>query len=209
MEKEKITSGEVKGELVSRNLRDIIDRLRKPVGEQEKKEIIANFFRAIENALEAKGIFIEEDIGEIYKDIFQHAGGLLVRREAIDRVVDLLFLGKGIKISGQEHGGGNSAVVSDEGIKIAMAEGQTDPGIISLMFLSKNNLQIEDCPADPLRPNRQFCRRTTGEISKDNLKYLIFRIPKQYFPQDEVLPEEEEDRFIFRGIDFREFKKSA
>lgn len=168
----------------------------------EKKELISDFWQKFEEYLESRHIFIIKEVGEIYKNIFQNPQKLLTRRESIQKVMGLLIANKQIEISGEKYRGGNAAVPTPEGIKIAMAEGQTDPGIISLMFFDKKGLNIRDCPAEELRlrSNRKFCKRATGAIKPEDLKYLIFRIPRQYFPEKKLLSEEGEDKFIFRGV---------
>lgn len=164
---------------------------------------------------------IEKDIGtkfvsnvnELYKSM--QAENCLVRTERLSRVLETVELESPLVISDEnEEHFANAVIPSIEGIKIALSEGLA-PGPVRIMVgfgktiigFKTENVLVEEInfSESEIRDSaeRKFlCRHVTGKLSKEDIRYIVMRIPSTLI-QEKYLTDNEKTKkpkFIFRGM---------
>jgi hypothetical protein len=132
-------------------------------------------------------------------------------------VLEAVELGKPLHISDETDSHYANAVVPvSEGIKIAFGEGEA-PGPVRVMVgfgktligfktdhLSVSEIDFSESEIRDARERKYLCRHVSGDLKREDIRYLILRIP--YAIMDPVrLTDEERKRtrpFVFRGVRF-------
>lgn len=169
------------------------------------------------------GIFYE-DIGAMYPLVDER---ILVRRENVETAMLSLLEGEDITIDPKglypnvawwdvAHG--------SEGLKNAFLEGRAHMnGVVTVLGFKPSDMlavvdqkDIPDEPgvfhgADGADLDRRFVASAHGTVTRNDLRFAIFRFPYQYFPEAEMTDDELEGgdknpqgklQFIFRGVYF-------
>jgi hypothetical protein len=190
---------------------------------KEYKRRAIEAFKDLQNFIISSGGQEVKDVNEIYKK-YQKSNSelLIVRREDPEKLMALLnnvninlsFDPKVVGERGNKYANcaiwpyGKNAVA---GIKNAFLEGRGMAGpIVSLMAVKQqsNNIKIEK-PENSLLEvgdiTREAVRIASGIIEKKNLEFIIIRIQKEYFPEEQLNESEktnEKIQQIFRAFSF-------
>jgi hypothetical protein len=153
------------------------------------------------------------DVSGLYLGMAQNK--CLARIERLSRVLKTIEEDEPMRIGEAEEHYANAVIPEPEGIKIAYAEGQAPGPVRSMIAFGKTligfkteNMQVDsiEYSSDDLRDGQKrniLCRHVSGDLRKEDIKYLIIRIPKNLVDL-EVLTKEEvetESTFIFRGVE--------
>ncbi|NCT54493.1 hypothetical protein GW758_00865 [Candidatus Falkowbacteria bacterium] len=165
----------------------------------------------------------EEDVSSIYRNYLSKNGKpLIVRREDPEKVVrlienediDLSFDPKVVADRGDKYA--NCAiwphgVNPTAGMQNAFLEGRGMAGPLVTMMASRQNSQhnlIED-PKDKMlntgNINRESVRIVSGQIKKEDLEFIIVRLPKKFLSPEKLSEEEKNNNLkeVFRGFTFK------
>ncbi len=152
------------------------------------------------------------EVSQLYEEM--HNKDLLARVEKIKNVIECMANHKPINVGDEDHHYANSVTTDKEGLRIAMAEAEAIGPVRLLLGLDLNALigftndhikvtEIDDDQFD-LRDTslrKAHCRHIVGEIHFEDIKYVVLRIPRNLFPDNELTKEETTSKspFIFRG----------
>ncbi|MBU6232011.1 MAG: hypothetical protein KGI45_01890 [Patescibacteria group bacterium] len=178
--------------------------------EEFLQEKIGVLLRSIE---EDTGYSFESDVGKFYNDMKRE--NCLVRVERLSRVLETVEMEQPLTISDEDESHYANAVIPEtEGIKIALSEGQA-PGPIRIVVgfgktiigfksdhLKVDEIDFSETDTRDAQERRYLCRHVTGELDKDDIRYLIIRIPSHLVSEDLMTETEKKRRlpFIFRGM---------
>jgi hypothetical protein len=176
----------------------------------ELKPLIKEFLNHLQTDLHWE---LSSDVTSLYNEMSKE--DLLARVGSIKRAINCLAKGSPIVVGVGEDHYANSVTTDVEGLRIAMAEATSIGPVRLLMGLdlkamigfTKEHLsvkEISDNEFDLRDTNlrKVYCRHIDGEIHKEDIKYVVMRIPKHLFPQEELSPEELKtpSQFVFRGV---------
>lgn len=175
----------------------------------------------LEALRDSEGIYFD-DIGLMYPLIKER---VLVRRENVETVMHNLLESKDINIDPKglypnvawwdiAHG--------SEGLKNAFLEGRAQlNGVVAVVGFKPSDMlavvdqkDIPDEPgvfrgADGADLDRRFVASAHGTVSRDDMRFAVFRFPYHYFPENEMMDTEIEGgdknpngklQYIFRGV---------
>lgn len=172
----------------------------------------------IDLIVQETGHSLNEDVSEIYEGMKKE--NCLVRVEQLSRVLSAIELGEKISIGHKaEAHYANSVIPDDEGIKLALAEGQAPGPIRTMVSFGKtlvgfktDNLSVSEVDyiseADIYRDEtmrRQVCRHVEGDISKEDIRFMVMRIPRHLLDEEHLTDEEKSEAdmpFVFRAMKF-------
>ena len=173
------------------------------------RENLGLMLRSIEEDL---GIKLVSDVGKLYDGM--QLDNCLVRVERLSRVLETVELQSPLKISEEnEQHYANAVIPNPDGIKIALSEGQA-PGPMRIMVgfgktiigFKTDNISVEEIEFDEsdirdAKERRYLCRHVSGELSKDDIRYLVMRIPFSFVKEEYLTDLEKRDQpqFVFRG----------
>lgn len=207
----------------------------------EKPELIEKQSKSIELAKQLESTyepeFLKKHLGELLDLIEIETGNhflkevdpiydgmkadnCLVRVEQLSRVLEAIELGSSYEIGhkGENHYA-NAVIPEEKGIKLALAEGQAQGPIRTMVSFGKtiigfktDNLMVSevDFVSDTAgfrdeNERKYICRHVEGTVNKEDIKYMVMRIPRHLLNDDRLSKEELEDpdvSFIFRGVKF-------
>lgn len=164
------------------------------------------------------GTEFQEEVDTIYEDM--KAENCLVRVEQLSRILETVELNKDLPIGHNAETHYANAVIPEEaGIKLALAEGQAPGPIRAIMSFGKSligfktdNLEVSEVDFIPdaagIRDEQErkfVCRHVEGTLTKEDIKFLVIRIPKhlldeQHLSQEEIA--EKDFPFVFRATKF-------
>lgn len=155
---------------------------------------------------------LSPDVTSIYNEMSKD--NLLARVENIESVIECIDSDKPISVGSIDKHYANSVAAVPDGLRIAMAEADAPGPVRLLIGLEAKSLigfkgdhlevnEIDDNEFDLRDTNlrKAYCRHISGEIRREDIKYLVLRIPRKLIPEEELLPEEEAKPapFVFRG----------
>lgn len=159
-----------------------------------------------------------KEVDSIYDGM--KADNCLVRVEQLSRVLEALELNSSYEIGhkGENHYA-NAVIPEEKGIKLAFAEGQAQGPIRTMVSFGKTiigfkteNLEVSevDFVSDTAgfrdeNERKYICRHVEGTVTKEDIKYMVMRIPRHLLDDDRLTREELENpeiSFIFRGTKF-------
>jgi transcriptional antiterminator Rof (Rho-off) len=164
------------------------------------------------------GARFETEADTIYKNMERE--NCLVRVEQLSRILKTVELDDDLPIGHNAETHYANAVIPDErGIKLALAEGQAPGPIRVLMSFGKSligfktdNLQVTEVDYVPdaagirdEQERRYVCRHVEGTLKKQDIKFLVIRIPKHLLDEQHLTQEELEEKdfpFVFRATHF-------
>jgi hypothetical protein len=177
------------------------------------RPLVAEFLDTAEHEL---GISFTDDVSRIYTEMSREQ--LLARVERISRIASCLERGESIGVGSVEDHYANSVTPDPEGLRIAMAEADA-PGPLRIMVgldlkamvgFKNDHVEVHEIEDDAfdLRDTSlraAYCRHVVGEIYRDDIRYLILRIPRQLFPAERLLEAERKTPtpFVFRASKLR------
>jgi len=187
-----------------------------------ERQLIKNIFLGMEDALNGAGAKEVVDVNEIYRRF--KGERLILRRDDPRLLVQNIVNDKDYEINFDEKVGYEYANCVEwntldgiNGLQNTFIEGWAQLGGIVAVVGFKKGKDLElKTPDDNFKEffklNRDLVRIGQGKVSNDNIKFVIFRIPEDRFPENE-LTEQEEERiddceekgkkcFIFRGFEF-------
>lgn len=180
----------------------------------EDEEILKKKLPELLDSMEEDlGLEFTNDVKRLYLEMEKEK--CLIRVENLSEVLGVIEEDKTLHISDiNETHYANAVIPVPEGIKIAFSEGQA-PGPIRLAIafgktiigFKTDHITVDeiDFNKDDVRGSgeRKFlCRHVVGDLKRDDICYLIMRIPRPLFTE-EYLDEDEKDgksQFIFRGL---------
>jgi len=154
-----------------------------------------------------------ENIAEIYKGM--RSENCLARVERLSRVLETVELKTPLHISDEDETHYANAVIPlPEGIKIAFSEGQAPGPVRAVVGFGKTiigfkteNLSVSEIDFEgnnfQNHGERKFlCRHVSGDLNKDDIRYIVIRIPTNLMPETHLSEEEKTKKlpFIFRGL---------
>ncbi|MDD5464153.1 MAG: hypothetical protein PHP62_03315 [Candidatus Moranbacteria bacterium] len=168
---------------------------------EEEKNVYYSMFRDyfLENGAKE---YIEWGVklGEISKA----ETGILVRRESPDKVANMVKKHESLSIKFSTYGvQPNAAVLGDDlsGLRIALAGGFGKVGkgsvVFTLGFKSSPSMQITNLPNGEYLQfqgkERMLTKMIAGEVPFENIRFILMRMPKSFFPE-KYLTESESER---------------
>ncbi len=200
-------------------LLDIVEKLETLANSKEydpqeivewSRELVSDLLQHIETDLQLK---LSEDVNEVYRKMNQE--NLLARVESVKRIVECLTHETPIEVGIGDNHYANSVTADLEGLRIAMAEAETFGPVRLLVGLDLKALvgftndhvevsEIDDNEFD-LRDTalrKAYCRHLDGEIHKEDIRYVVLRIPRKVFPNSLLndFEKKQQTPFIFRSI---------
>jgi hypothetical protein len=172
----------------------------------------------LESMEQDMAVHFQDEVDSLYEGMKND--NCLVRVEQLSRVLEAIELNSNYEIGhrGESHYA-NAVIPEERGFKLALAEGQAQGPIRTIVSFGKtiigfktDNLEVTevDFVADTAGvrdeyERRYICRHVEGTITKDDIKYLVMRIPRHLLDEKHMNQEEREDvdaPFIFRGLKF-------
>lgn len=157
----------------------------------------------------------KEEIDTIYEDMKKEK--CLVRVEQLSRILETIEHNKDLPIGHNAETHYANAVIPEEaGIKLALAEGQAPGPIRAIMSFGKSligfktdNLEVKEVDYVPdaagvrdEQERKYVCRHVEGTLKKEDIKFLVIRIPKHLLDDEHLKEDEKEDNgfpFVFRA----------
>lgn len=164
------------------------------------------------------GAEFQEEVDAIYEEMKEEK--CLVRVEQLSRILETVELNKDLPIGHDAETHYANAVIPEEaGIKLALAEGQAPGPIRAIMSFGKSligfktdNLEVSEVDFIPdttgIRDEQErkyVCRHVEGTLKKDDIKFLVIRIPKHLLDEKHLSQEEISEKdfpFVFRATKF-------
>lgn len=155
------------------------------------------------------------DVASIYRGMQKEE--CLARVEKLSRVLGAVELGELIHISDENESHYANAVLPElEGLKIAFAEGQAPGPVRSMVAFGKtvvgfktDNLKVDQVEFDGtnfqnVKERRYLCRHVSGDLRKEDIRYMVLRVPTHMMPEEHLSEPEKAKKapFTFRGIQF-------
>lgn len=184
-------------------------RLREVKDPSLRREAVA---RIVADAVEAARVIggeYFEDVDELYR---QYAvADTLVRRDDPARLLDVAVDAEPYVVSfagKQPFANGAAFGPRGEGMANALLEGFSGDVVAAVVGFDGGSVDAQTVPDAGItkrRPggaslSRAYVRAISGTVAPDDLRFIILRIPKAFFPDDQLRPEEEERTHILRGI---------
>lgn len=184
-------------------------RLSPEVLREKSKELVEELVDHLESDL---GLELSADVTTYYEEMAREH--LLARVEDIARVMECIEKDAPIAVGSSDKHYANSVTADQEGLRIAMAEAEALGPVRLLIGLDVKTLigfkgdhlevsEIDDNEMDirDTQLRKAYCRHVNGEIHKDDIKYLVMRIPTKLFPQERLSEAERQapSPFVFRG----------
>ena len=157
-------------------------------------------------------VFVEPD--QVYSEMEKE--NCLARVERLSRVLQTVELNQELRISDETETHYASAVIPNhKGIQIAFAEGQAPGPIRTVVAFGKtiigfrtDNLHVEkiEFNESEIRDTQErnyLCRHVTGKLHKNDIRYVVMRIPRQMLDENHLTDEEKQEPnlpFIFRAF---------
>jgi len=175
------------------------------------REHVEEFF---ENLKEKFDIELESDISSLYEGMRNE--NCLARIDALSRIVKVLETNEPASMGNEEietHYA-NAVIPESEGIKLAFAEGQA-PGPVRMLIgfgktlvgFKTDHLEVSEIDFSETDPRntaerKYLCRHVSGELTKDDIRYVVMRMPRNVVPEAVLSDEEKTDgsMFVFRGF---------
>lgn len=158
-------------------------------------------------------LVLSDDINTLYAEM--NSQNLLARVESVKRVVECLAHDMPITVGeGGEHYA-NSVTADAEGLRIAMAEAEAIGPVRLLMGLdlkalvgfTNDHVKVSEIAENEfdLRDTalrHAYCRHLEGSIQKEDIRYMVMRIPRSVFPREMMsdIERKQPSAFIFRGV---------
>lgn len=179
-------------------------------------EIKDKLAELLENIEKDTGTRFSHEVSVFYKSM--QSEQCLARIERLSRVLEATTLNKPLPISEEtESHYANAVVPETEGLKIAFSEGQA-PGPIRTVVgfgktligfktdhLSVTGVKFDDRELRDVATRKRLCRHVVGNLEKNDIRYLVMRIPFNLLPEKHLTQNElaKKPSFIFRGLEFR------
>lgn len=156
---------------------------------------------------------LTENVTSLYQEMNRE--NLLARVESVKRVIECLAEDKPIEVGKGEEHYANSVTSDLEGLRIAMAEAEAlgpvrllvGLDLKALVGFTNDHVEVSEIDENEfdLRDTtlrRAYCRHLKGEIHKEDIKYMVMRIPRGVFPVQYLndLERKQPSSFIFRGV---------
>lgn len=185
-------------------------------------EVCEQAYKDITGFIINNGGEFETDVTKIYRQFGNsHDTPLIVRRDDPEKVLALseghdIELAFDPKVTGE---GGEKYVNCSiwpygrdyvSGIRTSFNEGRSSAGPIVMMIgvsQNANNNKIEETDASALSVGdiqREAVRIVSGSLKKEDLKFILIRVPIGYFPNENLTDDERKPGVtqIFRGFTF-------
>lgn len=176
----------------------------------ESKVLIRELLEHLQSDLHFE---LSSDITALYHHMAEE--NLLARVENATRVIECVAFDKPISVGSEDRHYANAVTAQPEGLRIAMAEADTLGPVRLLVGLDVKALvgfkndhlsvsEIDDMEDDirNVALRKTQCRHVAGEIRKEDIRYMVMRIPRRFFPEENMSDEEIKLRtnFVFRGV---------
>ncbi len=177
--------------------------------EKQSKDLVEQLLSHLDSDLHME---LSSDVTAIYSEMSNE--NLLARVEKIVNVVKCLAEGSPIIVGKNDHHHANSVTADPIGLRIAMAEADAigplrllvGLDVKSLVGFKHDHVSVTEIDHDEFDVRdtmlrEALCRHIKGEIHREDIRYVIIRIPRHLFPKEMLLKDETETRsqFIFRG----------
>jgi len=183
------------------------------------REMAKTTYQEMEEFFSESGLTMTDDVSSIYRYYINNNLPLIVRRDDPERAVNLVY-DEPIKLSFDPN------VVGDrgdkyancalwpyganpvEGIKNAFLEGKSAAGPVVTMLAFKQNsdtMTVEEPIGKMMQVgdlSRGSVKILSGEINRSDLKFIIVRMPRKFFPEEKLSAAEKQNSQpqIFRGF---------
>lgn len=175
------------------------------------KEILGEVLNHLKNDL---GINLSPNIADLYEEMEKQ--DILLRAENLIKIIESLEKHTPLAFGTSEDHYANAVVPSQEGLSIALAEGEA-PGPIKILIgfniksligfdptdFQIHSIESNDPNIDPRDQEKRLknCRHVSGNLPPEQIKYLVLRAPRATFPDNHLTNEEKNasSSFIFRG----------
>jgi hypothetical protein len=177
---------------------------------EEIKEKLGLLLKMIEQDLHVEFV---SNVALIYNGM--QSEDCLVRTEQLSRVLESIEFGVPLHISDDTDSHYANAVLPvPEGIKIAFSEGRA-PGPIRAAIgfgktiigfktdhISVSEIDFQESEIRDYKERKHLCRHVSGDLKKEDIRYLVMRIPSHFLEEKYLTSEEKnkKSKFIFRGF---------
>ncbi|GEM_PF-4176954 len=187
---------------------ELLQQLRDAKDLPARKELVSALYTRLEAWLSECGTKLSSEVQKIYHAMSRELpSDLLVRQESLDVVAKVLVENMLHELlptrDGVTYANAACFGAQGEGLDIAFSEGRAGRGgFVALLGFNPRGLDVKEVPPPQcdLR-DRTMCRSVTGSMTRDRVKYIVVRIPRNLFPEDRLTPEELERDvgYIFRA----------
>ena len=173
------------------------------------KENLPLFLQKLEDTL---GVKLTNDVGELYAHMQEEH--CLGRIESISRVVAAIEKDISFAIGEGDRHYANAVIPDTEGIRLAFGEGQA-PGPVRIMIgfgktlvgfktdhILVSSVEFSDDDPRDVEHRAYLCRHVDGRLSKEDIRTVVMRIPKNFMEKGMFFEGEKEavTPFVFRGF---------
>jgi hypothetical protein len=163
-------------------------------------------------------LHLSSEISILYAEMQRK--NLLARVESVSKIIECIAAHKPILVGNDESHYANAVTSDPEGLRIALAEADAVGPVRLLVGLDlkaligfkSDHLEVSEIDDDQFDQRdtgvrKSLCRHVVGEILPEDLECMVLRIPRVYFPEEDLLPHEQEQStpFIFRGSKVKAF----
>jgi len=192
---------------------DVVRRIEETDSEDEMRESLDTFLSDFKNVFHTD---LKPEVTSIYNAMERER--LLLRVERLSAIVDSVLSSKEIRLGGASKDYyANAVIANNEGVRIAMAEGEA-PGPVRLVMgfntrsaigfdpkgLEVHDVKTSDFDLRDTGLRSALCRHVEGNLSPEAVKYLVMRLPT-HLVADRHLTDTERTQhpdFVFRGATF-------
>ena len=181
----------------------IADQFANLISENSTEKQQTEAYQNLESILRMSG-FSNASQEEVYRCLQDSA--LLCRSEKFSRVIDLIANNVPIEVKNKDARPNMCYSMSGKGFRVAMNEGFSGKDVAGLiksviMFKQEAITEKENIPKDsPLwetkRETAEVSFAGSGEIKKDDVRMISFRMPKKFFPNELLTEEEDENKVL-------------
>lgn len=167
--------------------------------DEKEKEAYYAYFK---KQLEQLGAVEYEQWQEKLQEMEDRDKELIVRREDPQKLFDALFLKSDLQIRpSTEHGiQPNAAMLGSDlsGLRVALAGGFGKVGkgsvVVTAGFTPSENFNVKNIPDDEFinfqGKDRRLAKMVDGKIPFEDIKFVLLRMPADFFPEDKMTDDE-------------------
>lgn len=167
---------------------------------------VAEIIRGLQESLKAAGAEYFEDVNKLYWKFA--ASNTVVRREDPWKVLEAVG-GAPYTIAfraGEPYANAAEFGPAGEGMKNAILEGHAGDAVVTVVGFDRGNVSVKPVPQEKLLAkrglDRRYVRAVSGTVPQESIRFVVVRVPKKIFPENELTEADEERAFVLRGFGF-------
>lgn len=175
---------------------------------RESKVLIKEFLAHLDADLHLE---LSANVSGAYEEMSRE--NLLARVESVVDIMKCVISDQHISVGSKDRHYANSVLANIEGLRIAMAEADALGPIRLLVGLDlkalvgfkNDHVEVTEIEKDEFDVRdsalrKSMCRHVVGEIHRNDIRYIVMRIPRKLFPEEILMGDEVDGKsqFIFR-----------